>query len=74
MKNLMELFEEYRKKTGLSMNQLADLVGIDVSYYSRLVNGHRESLNIIVAAEVTKTLNVPPKLFLESIGIDDWIN
>ncbi len=66
----MGLFEEYRYESGLSMNKLAKLVGIDVGFYSKLVNGHRESLNVLIAGKIAKTLNVPEERFLKSIGYD----
>ncbi|RDW18799.1 helix-turn-helix domain-containing protein [Oceanobacillus chungangensis] len=69
MKNLMELYEEYRFSSGLSMNKLANLGEIDVSFYSRLVNEKRNSLNVLDAARLAKILNVPEEKFLKSIGL-----
>ncbi|MCC3359491.1 helix-turn-helix domain-containing protein [Bacillus sp. REN16] len=66
--DLMELFEEYRVLSGLSMTKLSNSVGIDGSFYSRLVNGKRASIDVIKAATVAKILNVPEESFLDAIG------
>jgi len=51
----VEKLKEYRKKTGLSQQKLAKLVGISKPYYNQLENGSRR-FNLPVAKKVASIL------------------
>lgn len=47
-----------RKASGMSIQQLADLVGIERSYLSRLIHGHH-SPNLILMEKIANACGVP---------------
>lgn len=59
----MKLLVERRKTLGLSQQEVADAVGIDRSYYSKIENGLTPSVK--VAKAISEILGVKWILFFE---------
>lgn len=51
---------EARTKSGLTMAQMADKIGISESYYSYIENGERQkNMDITLATKLSMILNIP---------------
>lgn len=59
----MELLIERRKKLGLSQQEVADSVGIDHSYYTKIENGLTPSVK--VAKAIARTLGINWTIFFD---------
>ena len=55
----MEVLLEARKKAGLTQEQVAQRVGIVLSYYRALEKGEQRNPSIQIVVQLARTLKVP---------------
>jgi transcriptional regulator with XRE-family HTH domain len=60
--------ECYRMKKGISLNKLADAVGVSASYLCRIENGQRKNPTVPIAMSIAEELDIPIEHILAMLG------
>jgi transcriptional regulator with XRE-family HTH domain len=68
MKTFGEVLRSLRREKDVSQRALAESVGLDFSYISKLENGHLPAPAADTVVKICKFLNVPPERLLSLTG------
>lgn len=66
--DIISIIIKYREKNNLSINKLAELVGVGVSTLSRIEKGETEKIDYSLVAKLKIILNIPDEEILASMN------
>lgn len=68
--NFAETMEHHRIKKGISLNKLAETVGVSPAYLSRIKNGKRNAPSVPIAMSIAEELEIPTEQLMTMLGWD----